>query len=119
MHRFVPALLTLSLLTPVSAARTDLVPAGVWKVTSYQFGDGISVGDDQARTWLGQTVTYSVSRVISGKNICIRPTYSSAVRGDTFFLDQYHTSLQSIGLHGPTVNVIHIGCRGRDWTRLR
>ncbi|OLV17294.1 hypothetical protein [Deinococcus marmoris] len=90
---------------------------GTWEVTAYRFGDGISVGEDQAKANLGKMLTYSANRAVSDES-CDTPTYSLARTTDQAFLENYRTSLASIGIKGSAVETVTIRCAGNDWTEF-
>lgn len=90
---------------------------GTWEVTGYRFGDGISVGGDQARANLGKMVTYSANRAVSDGS-CDTPTYSRVNISDQAFLEAYRTSLASIGIRNNAVETVAVRCAGNDWTEF-
>lgn len=90
---------------------------GTWEVTAYRFGDGISVGEDQAKVNVGKRVTYSANRSDSDSS-CDTPTYSPGRTTDQDFLENYRTSLASVGLKGNAVETVTVRCAGSDWTEF-
>lgn len=96
---------------PVSSGLT-----GTWKVTAYRFGDGVSVGDDQAKIWLGKTVTYAPNSAVSGKDSCKAVKYSPKRLNQQAFLEEYRTSLKSVGLSGSSTLTTSVMCNKQMWT---
>ncbi|CAM3555279.1 hypothetical protein [Deinococcus frigens] len=90
---------------------------GTWEVTAYRFGDGISVGENGARPNVGRILTYSANRAVSNET-CAAPTYSLGRATAQAFLEDYRTSLTSVGIRGNAVDTVTVRCAGNDWTEF-
>ncbi|MDV6375706.1 hypothetical protein [Deinococcus arenicola] len=91
--------------------------SGTWEVTGSRFGDGVSVGEAQARVNVGRTVSYSANRAASASS-CNTPTYSLARVSGAAFEEVYRTSLASVGIMGNAVDTVVVRCAGNDWTEF-
>lgn len=102
---------------------------GDWQITAYRFGDNISVDDAQSRSYVGQRLSYSATRVLvpapvdgaSGlfkTETCLSPTYQLSHLTTQAFQSAYRTSLSSIGLRIDAVNIMTVHCPENPWIRF-
>jgi hypothetical protein len=88
---------------------------GTWQVVSYRFGDGVSVGPDDARKLLGLKIRLGAKRAESGRDVCEQPSYELKRMDADQFLREFKTSLTSIGIKRRTVELLNVQCDAEDW----
>lgn len=85
-------------------------------MVKYVFGNNISVGADEARKLLGKTVSYGAARASFGTETCASPTYAARRLSAGQFLQDYRTSLNSVGIKASYVETLTVRCKGgAEW----
>ena len=88
---------------------------GTWRIVSYRFGEGISVGPDDARKLLGLKIVFGSERAESGESVCELPTYQSKRIDADQFLREFKTSLKSLGIKRSAIELLNVQCYDEDW----
>jgi hypothetical protein len=89
---------------------------GAWRVVSYRFGDGPSVGEREARVLLGKSATYGLRHAGFAAEACLSPAYVTTRMTEEQFYRAFRTSLRSIGISAGSAEVVEVSCQGRHWT---
>ncbi len=106
-------LILLSAAPPLLFAQGPII--GSWRVSGSRCPGICAMSNAEAGRWRGKVARYTPSVARFGSDSCTTPTYASSRLTGRAFMNDFLTSLKSIGITADSVDVIEIGCHGR-WT---